>query len=284
MTSNLKGFYFPETVKEAVGILAREKRKASILAGGTRIVRTLPADLEYLVDIRRLPMRHIRMQTHWLCIGSASTFSDLEKSNRLAHWAGGIISAAASKVSSRPIRNMGTVGGNLVRPYPYNLLPPVFLCLDAQAVVADGKEDRMVPLSDLVKGSLLQDLGRSVLLTEVRIPSATRAWSGVFEKFAKTDSAWESYLHAAVALERSGKNCRNVRIALGALTRHAERFCEAEKILEGAEFRSELAQEAAEAAASGLGRILGIHSSKDYRRELAGVMVKRCLLKAWEKR
>lgn len=278
------------------------RSKAVILAGGTRIARLLPPDAECVLDLRNVPLRHIKVpavrpasQAKWLTIGAMCTFTELEKSSCLKKWAGGIIASAAARGSSHLMRNMATVGGNVVRPYPFNNLPPVFLALDAYAVIADRKGTSVVPFSRLYEKEFLTSLGKKSLLVEIKIPAATKNWSGVFEKLSKAETDWESYVNVAVALgmavlrrRRGGAGgkriCTDARIVLGSITPRAVRFAGAEKILEGKEISDSLAEQASEAVLKELNNIPTVSLLKEYRKHAAKAMVRRCLLKAGETR
>lgn len=278
--SAVKSFCFPATAAEALKVMGKSGSNAVVIAGGTRLARSLPADASCVVDIRNLRLKHIKADSKWLYIGSLCTFTQLENSSLLKKWAGGIIAGAAARGSSRLMRNMATVGGNIVRAYPFNNLPPVFLALDAQAVVADRKGSSTVPFSRLYEKEFINSLGRKALLTEVKIPSYTKNWAGVFVKLSKAETDWESYIDAAVAVEMKGKKCSRARIVLGAVTLRAARFAGAEKLVEGREITAAAAEEAAKAVREELDGILTVPALKEYRRQAAPALVKRCLLEA----
>ncbi len=285
MKDTIREFCFPDTVREALSVMNRPLNKTVVLAGGTRIARLLPSDAECVVDIRNLPLKHIKTparQSKWLTIGAACTFTELEKSSCLKKWAGGIIASAAARGSSHLMRNMATVGGNIVRPYPFNNLPPVFLALDAHAVITDRKGTSVVPFARLHEKEFLTSLGKKSLLVEVKIPARTKNWSGVFEKLSKAETDWESYVNVAVALGMtagSKRICTDARIVLGSITPRALRFTEAEKILEGKDISDSLAEQASEAVLKELNNIPTVSLLKGYRKHVAGVMVKRCILR-----
>ncbi len=276
----IKEFYFPEKISEAVSILKKCRGKAVVIAGGTRVARSLPSDAEYAVDCRALPLKYIKRDSKWLRIGAAAEFSRLEKSPVLKKWAGGIIASAAARGSSCLMRNMATTAGNLARPYPFNNLPPVFLALDAHAVISGGGKVKTLPLAGLYDKAVASELGRKSLLIEIKIPAQTRLWAGVYEKLSKAETDWESYVNAAVVLSIKGGVCRHARIALGSVLPRALRFEEAEKILEGKAVAKETADSAAEAVFKKLGTLLKNTPLNEYRRRAAKAVVRRCIITA----
>ncbi|MFH1619786.1 MAG: FAD binding domain-containing protein [bacterium] len=281
MTSEIKNFIFPSTVKEAVRLLKKYRSGALLLAGGTRAVRSVAPGVNCIVDMRDLPLKHIKADAKWLRIGAMCTFAEMEKSALLKKWAGGIIASAAARGSSCLMRNMATVGGNLVRAYPFNNFPPVFLTLEAHVAIAGAGRVTIVPLPEIYGGAVGSSLGRSLMLTEVLIPAFTRDWKGSFEKLSKTETDWESYADAAAAVSVKGGKCMSARIAVGSITPRAVRIGAAEKILNGENVSAGLAQKAQEAVREALEGLPVVSSLKEYRKEAAAVLVKRCLLRAF---
>jgi xanthine dehydrogenase YagS FAD-binding subunit len=114
--SNVKPFSYsaPSTLDEAVTLLGRAARP---LAGGTDLVTLMKADLaapERLVSIRTLLPRGISEQADGLTIGAASTLSEIERDARIARKFTAL-SQAAALAASLQIRNVATLGGNLLQ-------------------------------------------------------------------------------------------------------------------------------------------------------------------------
>lgn len=269
---------FPKTVKETVAVLNKRPGAAMALAGGTLLARAVPPGVECLADIRNLPLKNISSGGKWLRIGPACTFTDMAESEVVKKWADGIMADASLSVSSRHIRNMATVGGNVVKPIAFNSLPPVFLALDAVGTIAGKNATKAWPLAEVMTPAMSRELGRRFLLVDIKIPAETRKWSGAFEKFSKIDSEWDCYVIAAVLLDMRGGVCKTARIALGAVLPRAQRFAGAEKLLEGGTIDETAAIQAAKSVADEL--VKTAPGLKPYRREVAEVVVRRCILKA----
>jgi xanthine dehydrogenase YagS FAD-binding subunit len=113
----------PESVDDAVGLLARFGIDGRPLGGGTDLVAGVMRDqligsaMPYptdLIDIARLrELRGIRVDTDGsLVIGSATTLTDIAESPEV-RGAWPLLASAASLVATPEIRNVGTLGGNL---------------------------------------------------------------------------------------------------------------------------------------------------------------------------
>ncbi|OGS05821.1 MAG: hypothetical protein A3G41_07885 [Elusimicrobia bacterium RIFCSPLOWO2_12_FULL_59_9] len=279
MLKNIEVFYFPETVKDAVRLLNRHAPHAAVIAGGTLITKSPNLSTRVLVDIRGIDMDYVKVQAGRLRIGARTSFQSLADSKLLQKWAGGALSRAAAAVTTHLIRNAGTIGGDVARALPYNDMPPVLMALDAEAVIVDGKKTRTLPVEEMVRGHMWRIVGRRALLTEFRLPSETRKRACAIARFARSASDWEAMVHAVASMEKSRGICRNARIVLGAVTRHAQRFPQAEAVLEGKPYSESLAAEAAQAVFDGLTPVS--RASAEYRREVASVLVRRAIREVW---
>jgi xanthine dehydrogenase YagS FAD-binding subunit len=104
----------PSTLAEVIGLLGRRVRP---LAGGTDLVTLMKADLvapEQLVSIRRLLPNGISVDADGVTIGAGTTLSEIERDPGIAGKFTALSQAAAAAASVQ-IRNMATLGGNLLQ-------------------------------------------------------------------------------------------------------------------------------------------------------------------------
>lgn len=113
----------PESVTEAINILEGSDTssldRSKILAGGTDLLTLMKHDISTptrLVDIKRLPeLEHgISETTDGITIGALTTLSRIEQDSTLrsSHTA---LADAAAAAASPQLRNMATIGGNLLQ-------------------------------------------------------------------------------------------------------------------------------------------------------------------------
>ena len=273
-------FSFPKTVAEAASEL--KKSGAVALAGGTQLVRNLPAETRRLVCLRELPLSYVKADKRYLRIGSGTTFSQLLASPLAKKWAGGMLYDAAIRVSSRMVRNMGTVGGNIVRPFPANHFMPALLALDAQISVCEGGKTVRRPVGEIFGEKFFHTLGRKSLLVEILIPAETKNRKAAFGKFAKAETMWDSYALTAVSLHMRAGKCAAARVAVGSAIARAARFERAEKLLTGEKITPQLARKAGAAAAEDISHFTPIEASAEYKKSVLPVFVERTILKALE--
>jgi len=82
------------------------------------------------------------------------------------------ISAEAIRfVAHKPIRNRGTIGGNLAHADPTSELPAVAIALDAIFTVQGPAGRRTIAADDFFVGMLSTALQPDELLVEVRFPA-----------------------------------------------------------------------------------------------------------------
>jgi len=275
-------FHAPRTVDEAVAVLRRTSPPARVLAGGTdlmvRVRRGMvPVEQTTLLSVHRIEsMRGCRREENAVVIGAATTASDLIRDPVVGQDAP-ILATVADRLASAQIRNVATIGGNLANASPAGDLINPLLLLDARVVLASTDGLREVSVDGFFAGP-----GRSVmkpdeLLIEVRfdVPPADRVFR--FEK-AGTRPAMEcSVVTVGLAwTPREGK-LTDVRVAFGSLAPTPLRGRKSESVLEGGSVSPELFDAAVRAAREEVSPISDIRGSERYRRQLAGVFLRRLL-------
>lgn len=122
-----------------------------IVGGGTDLYVQRPEEMahghpEFLFDKERL--RRIEEHENVMKVGASVTAQDLRDSQIMRRFLPGI-RRYMKLVSSTPIRNMGTVAGNLVNASPIGDLTILFLALGTQVDIEGSDGTRVLPLKDL---------------------------------------------------------------------------------------------------------------------------------------
>jgi carbon-monoxide dehydrogenase medium subunit len=114
------------------------------------------------------------------------------------------------------------------------------------------------------------------LVTEIQIP-ALPPNTGVF--FTKYSQLHGDYALASasvlITLDSKKEQCVNARIGLGGVATTPIRAKQAEEVLKGKKITEELIAEAAQVASEETSPVSGIEASAEYKKELAGTLVKR---------
>ncbi len=209
-----------------------------MIAGGTDLVIALrKGDLtpSCLIDITQIPeLRRIEEEDGRISIGAAVTHSELASSPLLRRYAK-VLSDAAGKVGSPQIRNVGTIGGNIVNASPAaDTLPPLMV-LNAVAHVISKEEEARFPLHQLFRGPYETKLKSHEILVKVSFPKLSPEKRTSFVRLARREGMAISRMSVAVVLEKEDAKelLKEIRISVGSVTPTPQRIKEAEVLLEG---------------------------------------------------
>ena len=156
-------------------------------------------------------MKGISQQGNKCIIGASATVTDICESPvmqqyfpRLAEY--------MKLVSSTPIRNIATVGGNLINASPIGDLTIFLLALDAMLVFNNGEQRRELPLRQLYKGYKTLDKQPDEHLESIsfELPGDNTAFN--FEKVSKRTNLDIASVNSAICLTMQGDIIQDVRI------------------------------------------------------------------------
>ena len=275
------------SVEEALASLASLRGDGRLIAGGTDLVVQLQRGerkLRTLVDITRIPGLHdITADESWVVVGAAATHAMLAASP-LVRERGPVLAQAASWVGSPQIRNVGTIAGNVVNAQPAADCSIALLALDAEAEIANLTGRQWVPVSQLFvsPGVSRVDAG-SEMITAFRFRAHAPREASAFERHARRRAVALPLINVAVRvlLDSNGGGVRDARIAIGPVAPVPFRAAQAESLLMSEPMNQEtIADVAAAAAAESKPRTSLLRASKEYRRELIPVLVRRALQRA----
>jgi len=275
---DLKQLHLPKSPEEAVRALAESEGKGLYVGGGTVVVRAASPRLDFLVDLSAAGMSYVRSESRDLLIGATTTVAVLARSFEAYGVATGLLHEAAMSVATHTIRNLATVGGNLITwSFPADL-PVAFLVLDARIVGLGGSGRKEMPVSDLF--ARRQDVWeKGDLLVEIRVPIPPHELSAGFEKIGRKAVDVAMANAAATLLDEGGK-IGEARVAVGAMGVPPRRFEDCESFLKGKAPAEEVFAEAGKLVASSVEPRSDHRASADYRRRAAAVAVERALMKA----
>jgi CO/xanthine dehydrogenase FAD-binding subunit len=282
---NKPDYLAPTSLEEALETVGQQTEGVQIIAGGTDLVprmRSRVIEPKLLVDLRLLNLDGIEKTAGGIRIGASATHTDILESDLLAEHCPALCEAAAD-IAGPPIRNRGTVGGNLVNASPAADLAPPLLVYDAVVILAKTGSKREIPLVDFFNGPGQTVLAADELLTEIRIPPVPPNTTSKFIKLGKRKAMAVAVVSAAARLtiDQAGK-ISQARIALGSVAPTPIRARKAEASLEGQSPSSDLFTEAGQIAGSESSPISDIRASGSYRKKMVSVLTRRALEAAWQ--
>jgi carbon-monoxide dehydrogenase medium subunit len=271
----------PRSLDEAVGALASGGGDAKVLAGGQSLVPMLALRLArpaLLVDINRLPgLDGIREASGMLEIGA------LVRQRALERWAASrspLFADVLRHVAHPPIRNRGTVVGNVVHADPASELPALLLCLEGVVVARGPRGERMIPADRFYRAPLTTALGPDELATAVRftLPPAGAGWG--FAEVSRRHGDFALVGAVAVVTRGDDGTLERVRLAVFGAAGTPVRGAAGEQALAGQAPTAARIGEAARAAAAALSPDGDIHATATYRRQVAATLAERTLTSA----
>jgi 2-furoyl-CoA dehydrogenase FAD binding subunit len=163
----------PDSVEEAVAILAEHGDEARVLAGGQTLLAMLNLRViepAILVDITRIPeLDVIRELDGRIEVGAAVTQSRLLAWPALAHKLP-LLAAALPFVGHFQTRNKGTVCGSIAHADPTSEIPLSLALLEGEVVLRSCRGTRVLPAADFQQGMLATARVGDELITAVRFP------------------------------------------------------------------------------------------------------------------
>lgn len=178
-------YHRPDSVEEAVSLLAELGEDAKILAGGQSLVPMLSLRLaffDHLIDISRLDeLKGIERRGDALWIGAGTTDATVG-ADRQVSAAVPLLTRVTPFVGHFQIRNRGTFGGSIAHADPAAEYPTVALTLDAVMEAVSPRGRREIAAADFFTGLWETALEPDEVLTGVRFPlSNSRSGFGVHE-------------------------------------------------------------------------------------------------------
>ncbi|MCY4192836.1 MAG: FAD binding domain-containing protein [bacterium] len=280
----MNGVVVARGLQEALSDLS-ERPDATVLAGGTDLMVEMNRGLRRprrVVAVSQVPeLRQWSVANDRVVVGGGVTYTEM-MTTPLAQ-AAPALAQAARTVGSPPIRNAGTLGGNLGTASPAGDTLPVLAALNAQIVVAGPDGERRMELEEFVVGVKQTSLqpGELIVRAEMDRPRGPQE----FLKIGPRNAMVISMAGLALVVDR---DARAVRCALGAVAAGIPRAREAEAWVaeridwdNGAGVDGAVADEFGPRVAAACAPIDDHRSTAAYRRHAVAVLATRALKRAF---
>ncbi len=254
----------PRNIREAVDILAHWGPQAAVVAGGTDLwpnMKRRQTTPTRVIGLRGVAELHgiSGSPTGELRIGAMTTLAELERDARIdAAWPA--LGQASRLISTPPLRNMGTLGGNLcldTRCNYYNQsyewrksidfclkkdggicwvatssprcwavassdTAPVLSAIGAEVSLVSVDGERRLPVRELFRDDGIQYLNKrsNEILTAIHLPAARAGWRASYRKLRRRGSFDFPVLGVAAAVKLERGVVEGARVVLGAVESH----------------------------------------------------------------
>jgi xanthine dehydrogenase small subunit len=271
-------YYAPISLDELTKIVEQEP-DVHVLAGGTDIGlwvtkqhKKLPA-VVYLGDIAEL--REIRRDATHLEIGAAVSLTRAAAAITEQYPE---LSELFARFASPPIRNAGTLVGNIANGSPIGDSMPALIALDARLTLRRGARTRELPLDAFYLGYRKNALTPGELITAVRVPLRAPGRLVRSYKVSKRFDQDISAVCCGFLLELVEGRVNAIRIAYGGVAATVMRALGAEQALRGAAWTEASVQAAMAALDHDFAPIDDMRASATYRKLIVRNLLYRLFL------
>jgi CO/xanthine dehydrogenase FAD-binding subunit len=273
-------YFVPETLDEALALLAEHGEHAKVLAGGQSLVPLLNFRLvrpRALVDVNGLAtLAYVRADDGVVAVGALTRQRSLERSP-IARARCPLVSEALPHVGHAAIRNRGTVGGSIVHADPAAELPAVLAALGGTVVARSARGARTLAAHELFVTYLTTALAADELLVEVRLPVLPSTAGVAFVEMSRRHGDFALVAVAAAVARDDDGVCRETWLGLGGVGPTPVAAGTDAALLLGSRLDDRTIGEVARRVSARLEPDGDLHASREYRKHVAGVLVARAL-------
>ncbi len=271
-------YHAPHTLDELLRLRA-DKPDATLLAGCTDIGLWVNKQFRPLGDIIYLgevdALKQIEESATGVRIGAGATLTDAYAA-LATHYPQ--INEMWERFASLPIRNAGTLGGNVANGSPIGDSMPWLIALGARVELASIEGTRSMPLEDLYLDYMKKSMRPDELVTAVEVPLPHDDQRFATYKLSKRYDSDISAVCAAFAIRLDGDTIREARVAFGGVAATPKRAAACEAALTGQRWHEATARAAMVAIGQDYSPLSDMRASADYRARTAANLVYRFYL------
>lgn len=221
----------------------------------------LIADKDYL--------RGITIENTICTIGTNSTVSDLWNHSEF-NTCFPKLKKHLKLVSSEQIRNMASLGGNLVNASPIGDMTIFFLALNSDiTIINDTDDERIVSLKNFYQDYKTYDLNDGELLKDIHFKLPTEDSYFNFEKVCKRTHLDIASVNSAIHLTLENEIISDAHVAIGGVAAIPKYLHDTSKFLVGKTLSSETIRAASDRLQNEISPISDVRGTSDYKRLLA---------------
>ncbi len=274
------------SIKERLEVLitsenVTQPKTERFLGGGTDLYvqqheEMVYAGIDFLAG--KPELKGIEQNGNICTIGAASTVTEILESPIIQRYLPAMPSFM-KLVSSTPIRNIATIGGNFVNASPIGDLSVLFLALDAMLVLRKGTLKREMPLKQFYKGYKQLDKSADEYLEKVCycLPKENTLFN--FEKVSKRTHLDIASVNTAICLEMDGNFIVNAHLSAGGVSPVPAYLFKTSSFLKGRQVDEALVQETVQIAQTEVSPISDARGTEEYKRLLLSQLIKAHFIK-----
>ncbi len=268
-------FHAPRTI-DALATLRSDLPQAQLLAGCTDVGLWVNkqfrdvGDIVYLGDVAEL--QRVELRGDELFIGAGAT---LEAGWRALAERVPALTDVWLRFASPPIRNAGTLGGNVANGSPIGDVPPVLMALDAKIELRHGRRVRRLPLHEFYTGYMSNQMERGEFVLGLAVPLAAMRRQVRAYKISKRFDCDISAVCAGFSIELNGEAVASARLAFGGMAATVKRATRAEAVLLAGRWTQATVDAAKAALTEDFQPLSDMRASAAYRTQVAQNLLQR---------
>jgi len=273
------GDYHAPTNLKTFAEIYQQHPEATILAGGTDVglwvtkqLRELP-EVIYLGNVGEL--QHISETDAGIEIGAGVTLEDAFNSLSQSYPE---LNELFRRFSSMPVRNAGTLVGNIANGSPIGDSMPALICVGARVKLRLGGKTRELDLADLYIDYQKNAMQSGEFVESVIIPARDTELLLRSYKLSKRFDQDISAVCAAFALKLDGDRVRHIVIAYGGMAATPKRASMTEDYLLGKDWNEATAKQAMDLIGQDYAPMTDMRASSRYRTQTAANLLYRFFL------
>ena len=207
----------PEKLSEIPKIKKESSHKYKIVASGTDLY-VQQADNLKKNDLHLIThsenSEKIKFENNHCILDAKTTMSELLENEQLQELFPSL-EVYFKKISSAPIRNMGTIGGNIVNASPIADVVIILLALHANLIIESPNNKREILLKDFYLGYKTLDLLHEEIITFISFPISKKPIDFHFEKVSKRTHLDIASVNSAMQIELENKIIKEIHLSIG---------------------------------------------------------------------
>jgi len=231
-----------------------------------------------IIDLSRVAeLRTIERDPNTLYIGAAVTLTDafealLADRSQLHQF--------VHRFAGLPVRNSGTLGGNVANGSPIGDSMPLLIALHARVHLASVRGRREMPLEEFYTGYRQNQLARDEVLLHIRVPRPT---ANEFLRVYKISKRFEDDISAVclgLKLTLQHGTVAHASVGVGGVAATPVRATQTEAALSGKPWNADTAAAAAQVLQAEFSPISDMRASAAYRRQALAALLQRTWLES----
>ena len=280
MVPSAFSYHRPDSVDGVVSLLSEWGDDARVIAGGHSLIPVMKqrlTDISQLIDLRGVDvLKGISIDGDTVTIGAMTTQHELIASNTL-HEVAPIIREASLQIADPQVRYVGTIGGNVANGDPANDMPGLMQTIDATYHLAGPTGERTVAARDFYEAAYFTAREEDEILTSISFVANRGGYAYEKQKRKIGDYATAA---AGVLLSMDDGVCSSASIALTNLS-DTPVYCDAAvEVLVGSSVDDNSITKAVKAAVEASDPVADTRGPVDFKKYVAGVIVKRAIQSA----